>query len=290
MDIYRTFLFAPGNERRKAEKSFTCGADAVVLDLEDAVAASEKGVARETVRDILSGRKADNTYVRINAVSTGLVPEDLEGVVSPAISGLVLPKVEGPSDIEYLAECLCKIEGKRGLKNEIEIVPFIETAVGLCNLRTILAASKRIKRLFFGAVDFITDIGAERTTAGHELLYARSKLVIESRAACLEAPIDTVYTDIGDIEGLKKDALTARQMGFQGKLVIHPDQVKPVNDVFSPSPEEVAWAEKIAEVFEKSELKGNAALKVDGKFIEYPIYEKAKRLLRIHRAIAGKRP
>ncbi|HZK18161.1 MAG TPA: CoA ester lyase [Clostridia bacterium] len=290
MTVYRTFLFAPGNVRRKVEKSFTCGADAVVLDLEDAVALSEKARARKIVGEIVSEKRETPTYVRVNAISTGFVLDDLGDVVTAHVDGIVLPKVENPSDIEFMAQCLLQIEKRKGLKNNIEIVPFIETVVGLVNLRAVLAASRRIKRLFFGAVDFITDIGAERTPTGHELLYARSRLVIESRVACLEPPVDAVYTDIGNVEGLNREASMARQMGFQGKLVIHPSQVKSVNDVFSPSPEEVAWAEKVVEVFEESEAKGNAALKVDGKFVEYPVYKKAKRVLGVHRAVVGKTP
>jgi len=288
MNILRTFLFAPGNVRRKAEKSFLCGADAVILDLEDAVATSEKAAAREIVRNILAGKKEINTYVRVNAISTGLTWDDLEEVVSPNISGVVLPKVESPEEIKYLEWRLQEIEDKMNLANNIEITPFIETATGLCGLKEILSSSSRISRLFFGAVDFITDIGAIRTQAGYELLYARSKLVVESKAAGIEPPVDTVYTDIKDLEGLRTDARLARQMGFQGKLVIHPNQVEIVNEVFSPTSAEIEWAQKVVGVFEKSEAGGNAAIQVDGKFVEYPIYERAKKTLDTYNSILSR--
>jgi len=286
MIVYRSFLFAPGNEQKKAEKALICGADAVVLDLEDAVAVSEKEKARKLASEVIRKPRKCKGFIRVNAVPTGLTRKDLEAAVSPQLDGIVLAKVESPYEIELVDKVISELEKERNIQaGKTELIPYIETAAGLCALKEILTASKRIARAFFGAVDFSVDIGAERTVEGLEMLYARSKLVVVSRAVGIEPPVDAVFTDISNLDGLIAEAKLGRQLGFQGKQVIHPRQVEPVNKIFSPTKKEVEWARKVVKVFEEMERKGNAAIQIDGKFIEYPVVERAKRILEQHKLI-----
>lgn len=289
MSIYRTFLFAPGSDFRKAEKAFHCGADAVILDLEDAVAVNEKIGARTIVKKAMNIPRECKGYVRINSLSTGFAFADLEEIIDNNIDGIMLPKVETATDILQVNWLLSELEVKRGIvPQKIDLLPLIETAKGLWNIESILKASNRVKRLAFGSGDFTLDIGSDWTKEGNEVLYARSRLVIASRVADIEQPIDAVFPDIRDEKGLIRDAKLGRQMGFQGKLVIHPKQVAPVNKIYSPTDDEIKYAEKVIAAFEKAEKEGKGAIQIKGKLIDYPVVEMAKKVLNRANAILDK--
>ena len=230
MPAYRSFLFAPGNHARKVAKVFDCGADHVILDLEDAVAKAEKVATRALVVEALKRPRKGGAYVRVNAFNTEFCYGDAVAVVGPGLDGIILPMVESREQIVAFDWLVGALERERGLPpGGIDIIPIIETGKGIANARAIAAAGTRVKRMAFGAGDYTLDMNMEWTLAETELEHARAEMVVASRAAGLEAPIDTVWVHINDLEGLARSAKRARQLGFQGKMCIYPPQVERVN-------------------------------------------------------------
>lgn len=285
---HRTYLFAPGNHPRKVEKVFAAGADAAIVDLEDAVAAAEKVATRLAVVAALKRPRKCRAFARVNAFDSELHAGDLEAVVGPWLDGVMLPKVESPAQLESADERLSALERRHGMASGgIDLLPIIETAKGLAAVAAIAQAGTRARRLSFGAVDLAKDLGMLLTTDEWELTPARAAVVLASRAAGLDAPIDTVWVHFRDEAGLIKSAERARTLGFQGKMCIHPDQVAAVNRAFTPSDEEVAKAEKIIAAFERAEAAGSASIVVDGFFVDYPIVDHARRTLALIKTIRG---
>ncbi|MGE0257988.1 MAG: CoA ester lyase [Alphaproteobacteria bacterium] len=277
----RSFLFAPGNHARRVEKALTLDADAVILDLEDAVATAEKPAAREAVAASFARPRTGLLYVRVNAVDTEFCYGDLLAVVRPGLDGIILPKVESAAGLAAIDWLLAQLERERGLAaGGIDLIPIIETASGLDGLGALLSAGTRIRRVAFGAGDFTLDVNMVWSRGESELAQARAAIVTASRAAGIEAPLDTVWVDLTDPEGLEASARTALGLGFQGKMCIHPEQIPIVNRVFTPTDEEVAFAERVAAAFIKAEAEGSAAIQLDGKFIDYPIVYRAQRVLK----------
>lgn len=263
----RTYLFVPAINERMIEKAVMSHADCVILDLEDAVPHSEKEKARQEVeKAILTYSKEKPLYIRINGIKTPFWKEDIAAIKSGA-AGMVVPKVESDHDIK---EIVAHTQGERA------IIPQIESAKGIQHSYDIAKADPSIERFAFGSLDFAWDIDCELTEGGLELLFARSQLVIASRAAGIASPIDTVYPDFHDHVGLEQEAIAVKQLGFKAKLIIHPKQIDPVNKVFSPSQEEIEWAKQIVKAFEQA---NDAAIQVDGKMVDLPVYKKAKDLL-----------
>jgi citrate lyase subunit beta/citryl-CoA lyase len=276
----RSFLFAPGNHARRVEKALTLDADAMILDLEDAVATAEKPATRETIAAALERPRRGLLYVRVNAVDTEFCYGDLVAIVRRGLDGVILPKVESTAGLATVDWLLAQLERDRGLPpGGIDLIPIIETARGLDRLGAILAAGTRVRRVAFGAGDFTLDVNMAWSRDEAELAHARATIVTASRAAGIEAPLDTVWVDLPDRDGLEASARTALGFGFQGKMCIHPDQIAIVNRVFTPSDEEIAFAERVAAAFVKAEAEGSAAIQLDGKFIDYPIVYRAQRVL-----------
>ncbi|HAT36480.1 MAG TPA: CoA ester lyase [Rhodospirillaceae bacterium] len=287
---YRSFLFAPGNHPRKVEKVFDCGSDAVILDLEDAVANAEKVATRAAVVEGLKRPRPNLGYVRVNAHHTEFCYGDLVEVVGPWLDGIILPMVETPDQLQSVDWLLGNLEVDAGMeKGTIDLIPIIETGKGIARLDQIAAggAAGRIRRLAFGAGDYTHDMNMEWTLAEEELKEARAAMVLQSRAHDLDPPFDTVWIHIKDLDNLEKSAVTACQMGFQGKMCIYPPQVEVVNRVFTPSEEEVAFAKKVLAAFEEAEKQGSSSIQLDGYFIDYPIVYKAQRTLEIMAEIEG---
>lgn len=280
----RTLLFAPASNERHLAKVFSWGADCVILDLEDAVAASEKVGARAAAARTLALPHSTRAFVRINGLETAYALADLNAIAIEGLGGVVLPMVQGPDHIATADWALTQLERERGLaEGSIELLPIIETARGLGSVEAIAAHSGRVGRLAFGAGDFVNDLGMEWTPNEQELLFARSRIAVASRAAGLAAPIDTAHVNIADMEGLQRSTLHVRTLGFGGKFCIYPTQVQVVNDAFSPSEEEVGKAQRIVDAFERAEAAGNGAIRVDGAFVDYPIVFRANRVLETHR-------
>jgi citrate lyase subunit beta / citryl-CoA lyase len=291
MRAIRSFLFAPGNHARRVEKALSLDADAVILDLDDAVATAEKPPTREAVAAALARDRRGLLYVRVNAIDTAFCYGDFVAIARPGLDGVILPKVESAAGIATADWLLAQLEREQGLApGAIDLVPIIETARGLSRIDAILAAGTRVRRVAFGAGDFTLDTGMAWSRDEGELAAARAAIVTASRAAEIEPPFDTVWVDLGDAEGLEKSAQTALAMGFQGKMCIHPGQVAVVNRVFTPSDSEIGFAEKVVAAFARAEAEGSASLQLDGKFIDYPIVYRAQRVLARVAAIGGRRP
>jgi citrate lyase subunit beta/citryl-CoA lyase len=278
--VLRSLLFAPGDHARRVEKCLTLPADAVILDLEDAVAATGKVAARARVVEALGQPRRPRAYVRVNALGTEWSYGDFVAVVSAGLDGIVLPKAESASDLLTAEWLLSALERERGLPvGGVDLIPIIETALGWSRLGEIARSGTRVRRLAFGAGDFTLDLGITWSNDETELLSYRNAFVVESRAAGIEPPIDTVWIDLPDTEAFGRSAQRARALGFQGKLCIHPDQVPVVNRVFRPGDAEVGHARRVVEAFADAERQGLAAIRVDGRFVDYPIVDQARRLL-----------
>lgn len=288
MRFHRTFLFAPGNHPRRVEKAFTLGADAVVLDLEDSVAVADKPATRKPVAEALARPRKGGGYVRVNAMGTPFCYRDLLETVGKGMDGVVLPKVESAADLHAIDWLLANLERERQLAvGSLDLVPIIETAAGISRIDRILQARRlkpysvvwRVRRVAFGAADYSHDLGLVPTHDEPELAHARARLVLASRTAGLEGPLDSPWFHFKDAEGFRRAVERSRRAGFQGRLCIHPDQVPVANEGYGPTVEEIAEAERIVAAFRAAEATGAAAIQVDGRMIDYPVAHRAERLL-----------
>ena len=289
MQPNRTFLFAPGNHPRKVEKVFDAGADAVILDLEDAVAISEKPATRAVVVEALQKPRRCRGYVRVNALDTDFCFEDIDAVVAEGVDGIILPKVERAADLQMVDWMMTGLEQRRGLNpGGIDLVPIIETGRGIADVRAIAGAGiARMKRLSFGAGDYTRDMGMEWTLEEAELAPYQAEVVLASRINDLEPPLDTVFIHIREEAAFARSCARVKNMGFQGKLCIHPGQIAAANAAFTPTAEETAFARKVIAEFAKAEAAGSASIQIDGYFVDYPIVVKAERIVALADAVAN---
>lgn len=256
----RSYLFVPGDRPERFDKACAAGADAVIVDLEDAVAPARKTAARASVAAWLS--PAQPVLLRINSADSEWFAQDLELCTLPGVAGVVLPKSEQLADLQRLA----------AIRAGLAVLPLIETAQGFDHARQ-LASVPGVQRLLFGSIDFQLDLGIEDDDEA--LLYFRSQLVLASRLAGIQAPVDGVTTALDNPEQLRADTLRARRLGFAGKLCIHPAQVAAVNLHFSPSSDEQAWARRVLAAAEAAQ---GAAVALDGKMIDRPVILRAQRI------------
>lgn len=286
MEPNRSFLFTPGNHPRRVEKSFLIGADAVILDLEDAVAITEKPATRSTVVTALQQARTCRGYIRVNSIDTEFCFDDIEAVVGPWLDGIMLPKVERAADLQAVDWMITSLERRHDMAaGTIDLMPIIETAQGHAFAREIAASSPRVKRLSFGGGDYTRDLNIEWTFGEEEIAAVRAEVVLASRLAGIEAPIDTVFIHIKEHDHFARSAKRGREFGFQGKLCIHPDQVGASNTAYTPSEEEVVWARKIIASFVTAQAEGLASIQVDGYFVDYPIVEKAQRVVDVYDSV-----
>lgn len=290
MRLLRTMLFTPGNNWRMIQKAKDLAADAIILDLEDAVPLVEKETARIFVNDGVGLLKKAGlqVFVRVNSLATGLVEEDLEFVVQEDLDGIMLAKTESSDDIVKVSSILKGVEEALEISNgETAIMALIETAKGVQNVNEIIRTSTRLVGVAFGALDFTRDMGTTISGNQNELHYARSRIAIAATANQVQA-IDTPWFDIADREGLKHDSFLAKQLGFKGKLLIHPDQIEAVNAVFTPSQESVEYSEKVVNAFKDAIDRGIGAISLDGKMIDTANYRQALDILNYANEIKDK--
>ena len=280
----RSFLIMPANRADMLTKSPSYGADALVFDLEDSVPVAEKPKARELAREFIGKLGAANSiYVRINAVSTGMLRDDLEAVTMHGLVGVRLPKTESAGEIRTVDAMLTELEQQRGLApGAIGISPSLESARGVWFAYEIASASPRIRSMMVGTAqdgDLQTDLGYAWTAAGNEVLYARSRVLLASRAAGVEHLLDGAYSNVRDPEGLRICCEAARKLGYRGKSAIHPNQIATINQVFAPTAQELDYYRRVIEAFDQAVARGSAATTVDGKLVDYAMVGMAKRVL-----------
>jgi len=279
--LRRTALYVPGNDPSMIQNAGIFGSDAIVLDLEDAVSVNEKDAARLLVRNALKNINYGNTevIVRINSFFTPFGKDDLEIIGRAHPDGIRVPKVETIQDIQNIEKFLDRIEAEEKFeKNSIKILPSIESALGLFNVFEIAKASQRIEVINFGAEDYTADIGAERTKEGKELFDIRTRMLLAARVAGIEVQ-DSVFAHVRDTEGLIRETQFIKQLGFDGKSVIHPSQILPVHQVFTPSQEEIARAKRIIFAIKEAEKKKSGVISLDGRMVDAPVVAKARRVL-----------
>ena len=268
--VRRSVIFTPGDRPEMLRKAPSAGADVIVFDLEDAVAPDRKSEARESVADCLADPGFDpacEVCVRVNPE----FDDDLAILDRARPDALMLPKVASAEDVDRLDR---KVR-ERG--DPLPVFALVESARGVLEAPGIAAAAAT-DVLVFGAEDLSADIGATRTREGTEVLYARERVVIAASAAGVSA-IDTVYTDIEDVDGLAEETRFALRLGYDGKMAIHPSQVGPINRAFTPDSEEVEWAERVLEGREAAEREGRGVFRVDGEMIDAPLIAQAERIV-----------
>jgi citrate lyase subunit beta/citryl-CoA lyase len=278
----RSLLFVPGHDARKIERARASGAHAIIIDLEDAVAPSMKDAARATAASALQAFPRDGAvaFVRINKDAKGYCAADIDGTMSPNLQGFVLPKCDSRESILTVCRRLERKEKSlRIQRGTFRLILLLETASGLVRLPEFLEDNSRVAGIALGAEDFCLDAGIERTAGDPELLYARSRISIFARAHGRMA-FDSVFTDVKNPEGLIKESVSAKNLGFSGKLAIHPNQIGAIHQAFAPSKAELAHARKVLDAFAEAEKDHRAVCLVDGKMIDRPIVERAKKLLR----------
>ena len=283
--LRRTRLYLPGSNPDLMLNAHLFGADCLILDLEDSVAPPEKFATRILVKHALAALEfgSSECIVRINPLSTSYGVEDLEEIAGAAPDTLLIPKCETAADVSAVEERVAALETKAGLAQPLLFMPLIETAKGVLHAYEIATASSRNIALCFGAEDFTADLGVERTVEGKEHYVARSLIVLAAKAAGIQA-IDTVYSDVQDVEGLSASAREAMAQGFDGKGVIHPSQIKPVHEAFCPSPEQIERAQKIVAALEEAKAKGLGVVSLGTKMIDAPVVARAQKILERARA------
>ena len=290
MKLRRSMMFVPGNNPGMLQNAGIYGADSVILAVEDAVAVTEKDAARHLVAAAIKTVKySQEVAVRINHIRTPYGEKDLE-VILPSKPDLIrLPVAETADDIITVDQIITEAEKKYGFEpGSIQMMGAIETAKGLFNAREIIAASPRMVALAIGGEDFVADLRTTRTAHGKELFVAKSHIVLAARAEGVMA-IDTVYSDVSNEEGFRADLQLAKDLGFDGKSVINPRQIGIVHELFSPSEKELEYAKRVLAAFEEALVKKSGVIALDGKMIDKPIVDRARRMLAYGAAVSGQK-
>jgi len=281
MRARRAILYVPGDDLKKIHKAATLRVDCVCLDMEDGVALNRKEQARRTILEALHSIDflGSEKLVRINPVGSGFQEEDLRQALSGKPDGIVLPKVETAETIEWAQRSISEVEEEhRWPEGAIRLLAAVESAQGIVHLDRIVRASARLEAIIFGAEDFASSVGATRSTQGWEVLYARSAVLTYTSAYNLQA-IDMVYVDYKNIPGLVEEARLGAQLGFAGKQIIHPAQVEPVQEAFTPDQETIDRALRLICAFEEGQSAGKGVITLDGKMVEAPMIRAAERIL-----------
>ncbi|MFE2336724.1 HpcH/HpaI aldolase/citrate lyase family protein [Streptomyces coelicoflavus] len=276
--LFLSYLYVPGHQPRRIERAYSSDADAVVLDLEDGVPDSKKKYAREVVSSVVAGTVAKPTFVRVNAVSTGLCTDDVLAVAGPALLGLRLPKVSGLGDLSYVTGLL----GELGHPAHLHLL--VESAAALEVVYPLATGSAAITMLGLGESDLRVSLGC--ALDGRTMDAARIRLVMASRAAGLPSPCQSVYAEVRDPDGLRSSCLHGRQLGFLGRMAIHPDQLPIIHQVYRPTPDEIAEAVDICEAADRAGEQDTSVIVSDRqRLVAPPIVANARRVLDLAHAL-----
>ena len=287
MQLLRSLIFVPGNRANMLERALDFNADIIMVDLEDSVPPAEKVAARDLARQwVPTLRQAGKrVMVRANSLDTGLTRDELTAVISPDLYGVSVGKTESVWDLREIDRIIAPLEASAGLQpGQIKLIPWIESARAVVNVNEMAAALPQIVAIAFGAEDYTNDMGIQRTDDGAEVYHPRATIAIAARAAGVAA-LDSPYVAFRNPEGLRQDAGVARQLGYTGKFAIHPAQIDPINELFSPRPEDVAYARRVMEAWHEAEAAGRGSLNLDGKMVDVPVVKRAQNLLALAEAI-----
>ena len=278
----RTMLYLPGNNPNMLVRGHLFGSDGIVMDMEDAVALSEKDAARVMISKFL--RRGDfgsvEVTVRINGADTEFWKKDLEAVVPcKRLDGIRLPKADSPQVIKDVDEELSRLEDKYGIaQGHIKLFCILETAYGIWHAYDVATASRRVTAILPGGEDLVADLKTSRTPEGTELEWSRRMIVIAARAAGVDA-IDLMFPRVTDGEGLRRDAQFSKDLGFDGKSVIHPNQIPVIHEIFTPSEKEIEKAQRIIAAAEDARARGLGTVSVDGRMVDVPVVKRARYIL-----------
>ena len=287
MQPIRSVIFVPGNRANMLERARSFDADIIMVDLEDSVPPGEKANARDMACEWVPALRGEGkrVMVRVNSLDTGLTRAELERVVSPALYGVSLGKVESVRDIRTLDGLLTPLESAAGMMTgSLRVIPWIETAKAAWDARAIAGASSRVAAIAFGAEDFTNDMGIERSDTGEEVAVPRAWVPVAARA-CEVGALDSPFVRFRDPDALREDAGRARRMGYTGKFAIHPAQLEIINETFSPSADEIEYARRVVEAWDAAESGGRGSLALDGRMVDVPVVKRAQNLLALAEAM-----
>ncbi len=283
MKPIRSFLYAPGNRERIMAKAPEAGADALMFDLADSVPIAEKDTARKMVADALAALAGRNLFVKLNDADSGYIEDDLDAVARAGLSGVLLPEVDKPETVIAVDRLLARHEAERSLKaGMIEMILLLETASAIIRAYELATASPRVVSLCCGTAeggDLIRSLGCAWSLTGPERTCLRGRVLLAARAAALPWPIDGVYADLGDQDGLETEAFLARRAGLRGKLAIHPKQIEPIHRIFTPTRAEIDWSRRVLEAREEALERGSGVVSVDGVVVSAAAAERARDLV-----------
>lgn len=281
MQPMRSMIFTPGHRHDLIAKAIACGTDAVIVDLEDAVALEEKPAARAGLKELPPSDIP--IYVRTNAIETGLMWDDVLAAGQANIDGLVIPKAESADVLREIDGALRVLEMDAGREvGSITVIPLIESGIGVRATFDMMSIGGRFESILFGGGeqgDLVADLGVEWTPEGTGLMHSRSQVLMDSRAAGCQHPMEAVFMDFKNLDALRVECELARTLGYVGKVAIHPAQIPVIHDVFTPSAEEVAHHRRIIEEFDKALAEGSASIQVDGKMVDYAVARVARVVL-----------
>ena len=282
----RSMLFMPGNNAGMLLNADILGADAVILDLEDAVSPAEKDAARILVRNAIQTLHYQcEVCVRINSIDTAFWKQDLDAILPLKPSLIMPPKISTAQDVLTVDAYMTELEDKLGMeRNTVKLIPLIETALGVENAFAIASSSPRVAAMLLGGEDLTTDLQCKRTKEGNEIFYSRSRIVVAARAAGIDC-YDTPFTDVNDDEGLRADAAFAKSLGFTGKSSISPRHVASINEIFSPTQADIEYAEDVMETIRIAKEQGKGVVSLRGKMIDAPIVTRARQVLEMAEAM-----
>ena len=280
MTVLRSMIFVPGYKEKFLKSAINSDADALILDIEDSVPFGFKDEARKNISNFLNENAFPrDVYVRVNSFDSGLLSRDLEAAINENTTGFMFPKVNNERDIYYFDKMLTQIEMDRNMEiGKFKMCPLIETGAAILNALEIATASDRITAMAFGGEDYLTDLDGLHKEHGTSLLVPRSLIVIAARTAGIEV-LDTPYLNVKDIEGLRKELSLAKELGFSGTLLLHPGQIDPANEIFSPSKTEIENALRLIDAIENSKKTGSAVTLIDGQLVGPPMLKRAEKII-----------
>ncbi len=297
--LLRSWMFVPGDRQRMIDKALSLHVDAIMMDIEDGVAPSQKEAARVQIGDSLAqiaelqqtrpDHRTPARFVRVNAVGSERFIEDMRAVVRPGLEGLVIPKVDNIDQIRIVEDELGRAEVAHHMPGgSVELLIAIETPIGLFNAYPIAGSSPRITGLMFGAEDFTREMNlpVRREAEAVEMIYARSAIATAAAAARVQA-VDGVWVDLNDKEGLRRFARQARRLGMSGISIIHPSQIDEANAAFTPSPEDIAYAQEVLAAFEAARMRGEGAIAFRGQLLDFPIVDRARQTVALAKSLGA---